>query len=289
MKNINTLVEDIYGLFKEGVDLNDQLLSEFSSNISNLLKTRLSKKEIERKGDTLRMSNFGTNCDRKLWYTVNEPDTAEELSPVTRFKFLYGDLIEELVLFLTKAAGHQVDGQQDEMNLHGVKGHRDAVIDGVLVDVKSANSRGFEKFAKHRVESDDPFGYLHQLGMYLEASKDDPKVLVKGEAAFLAVDKELGKLVVDKYRKPKVNYEQEVKDKRAIIQQPEPPKRHYLAEPDGQSGNYKLNTQCAYCQFKHHCWADSNGGQGIRTFIYSTGPRFLVKVARQPDVPEVAN
>jgi hypothetical protein len=43
------------------------------------------------------------------------------------------------------------------------------VIDGVTVDVKSASKYGFEKFLKHNLREDDPFGYISQLSSYVYA------------------------------------------------------------------------------------------------------------------------
>src|SRR6266849_6159935 len=40
---------------------------------------------------------------------------------------------------MAKAAGHEVLGEQDELTLDGVVGHRDCVIDGCIVDVKTTS------------------------------------------------------------------------------------------------------------------------------------------------------
>src|SRR5690606_19057418 len=124
----------------------------------------------------LRVSNLGTPCDRRLWFSINHPELAEPLEPHTRLKFLLGDVWEAVLLFLAKIAGHRVEGQQDEISLHGVLGHRDAVIDGTIVDVKSASSFSFDKFENHLKPEDDSFGYLTQINSYLEAAQDDPIV-----------------------------------------------------------------------------------------------------------------
>jgi hypothetical protein len=42
----------------------------------------------------------------------NDVDKGEDLTPNTYVKFLYGHLIEELLLFLTRAAGHKVTDEQ---------------------------------------------------------------------------------------------------------------------------------------------------------------------------------
>jgi hypothetical protein len=64
------------------------------------------------------------------------------------------------------------------------------------------------------------------------------------------------------------------------------PTRCFEGIPDGKSGNMKLGVNCSYCAFKAPCWADANDGEGLRLFIYSTGPRWLTEVEREPDVPE---
>jgi len=226
------------------------------------------------------MSNLGVPCDRKLWYTVNRPECGERLSGATAFKFLYGDIVERLVLHLAKIAGHEVVGEQTELDIDGVKGHRDAVIDGRLIDVKTATTHSFNKFKEHKLESDDPFGYLIQLGAYLHASQEDPDVKDKDKASFVAVDKQLGHICIDTYTTGHRDYSELVSRKRKILDGKEPPARAFGDIPDGKSGNRKLGTECSYCPFKHECWP------GLRTFNYAGGPTFLTKVEREPKVDE---
>ena len=131
------------------------------------------------------MSSIGAG-DRKLWYLHNLPPESQEiLSGPTHIKFLYGHLLEELLLLLVKEAGHTVEGEQDTLEIEGVQGHRDSVIDGVTVDVKTASKWGFKKFQEATLFTDDPFGYIAQISAYMEAGKTD--------GAFLAINKESGK------------------------------------------------------------------------------------------------
>lgn len=270
MKNISTLVQDIYDVLEHGkVELDEVKLAE-------MIKRRLEHKQS---GATLRMSNFGTPCQKKLWYQVNRPDMAETLPAYVRLNFLMGDIAEEVVLALATQAGHTVTGEQDELSIAGVKGHRDAIIDGVLVDVKTANGRGFEKFKYHKVETDDPFGYHSQLGLYLAGSQED--VSVKNQAAFLAFNKERGHLALDTYTYPQKDWTADIEAKKKMVELPWPPDRGFQAEPHNKSGNMKLCTACSYCPFKKDCWPE------MRTFIYSNGPVHLVRVVKEPDVPEV--
>ena len=74
-----------------------------------------------------------------------------------------------------------------------------------------------------------------------------------------------------------------------VVAHDEPPARCHEAVPDGKSGNRKLGINCSYCSHKARCWADINDGQGLRTFIYSTGPRYLTDVVKLPKVHEVVD
>jgi hypothetical protein len=278
VKTIDTLPADIYSVLESG-----KLTQEGIQRFCEELKAQLLARFTEEKGEpALRMSNLGEPCDRKLYWRINDPESGEPLSGQTLLKFLYGDLVELLVLFLAEEAGHTVEGRQDELVLEGIKGHRDAIVDGVLCDVKSASGYGYQKFKNHALEQDDPFGYLVQLGSYLQASASDPRLKSKTEAAFIAVNKENGAICVDTYRPPQVT-PKTIARKKDMLEASNPPGRSFDDVPDGASGNRKLGTNCSYCSFRERCWP------GLRTFIYSSGPRFLTKVARTPDVKEVTN
>jgi hypothetical protein len=280
MKQITTLVEDIKEVLGGARPVPEEDVREFSASLATMLVDRLSQGS---KPSGLRMSNYASP-DRKLWYTVNKPEYAEPLPPEARLKFLYGDIIEYLMLFLVKQAGHEVQHEQKEVQLHGVLGHIDGVIDGVVVDVKSANARSFAKFRDHLLDFDDPFGYRDQLSLYVESSKDLPGVKVKKQGAFLAVDKELGNLALDVYTKKDTDYEKETLRKRSMLSESAPPPRCYPSVPEGKSGNHRLGVECSYCPFKARCWADSNGGKGLAKAHYARGPVWLTRIEKEPDV-----
>ena len=270
-KSIDTLIPDIQERLTSGKPFEKEEVEGFGKNLANILSARLAEPP---KKASLRLSLLGTPCERKLWYALNQPEAAEKLSASARLKFLFGDIIEALVLFLAKAAGHKVEREQEEVRVGDVSGHIDAVVDNELVDVKSASTFSFKKFKEGGLKTDDPFGYIHQLGAYLSA--------VGGKQGhFLAVDKTLGHLTLDTHPSTGVDYEKLVEHKKKIVSQPDPPPRAYLDEADGKSGNRKLSMPCGYCQFRKTCWP------GARTFLYSRGPVTLTKVERLPDVPEI--
>lgn len=269
MKSISTLIQDIQQRLTSGEPFDEQTVTAFAHNLAKKLANRLSAEHTH----NLRISNLGTKCDRKLWLSIKAPEVAEPLSAATRLKFLFGDVLEELILFLARAAGHTVEKEQDEVNLNGVFGHIDGVIDGCLVDVKSASSYGYLKFKEHKLQQDDPFGYLTQIAGYAHG-------LGQSNGSFLAVDKSQGHITLDTYELPKVDFNALVASKRQMLAGPMP-KRGYRDEPEGASGNRKLGVACSYCAFKRHCWPN------LRVFRYSRGPMFLTHVAKEPKVQEI--
>ena len=192
-------------------------------------------------------------------------------------------MIEELILHLAVASGHEVKGMQDRLDVHGVKGHRDAVIDGMTIDVKSCSTYAFKKFKEGRLREDDPFGYISQLSSYVYAGKDDPLVTDKKQGAFLAVDKQNGHICLDVYdfSKELKTKEKEIKDIVKMVEGKLPRKKLDPIPQSKTSENKKLNVVCSYCEYKSTCW------DKLRTFIYSYGPEYLVEVNTEPKVPEV--
>lgn len=283
MKSIDTLVHDIEQVIKGKGGWTKAVNEYFMETIGEAAERRLTPSTEPRK-KTLRMSNIGTPCKRKLWYYLNLPEHEADLPAHTHLKFFYGDIIESLILSLAKAAGHTVEGEQDEVIVDGIVGHRDAVIDGVTVDVKSVSTMGFTKFKRNELRADDPFGYMKQLTGYVYGAKDDPKVTDKTGGAFLVMDKTLGHIHLDYYD---LTYEQFLFSKQLTeikegVKSSRPPKRNFDPVPDGKSGNMMLpNAPCGYCEYKKECHP------GLRTFLYSSGPRYLTTVSKLPAVDEL--
>lgn len=278
MKTIDTLVEDIYELFnpKTKVELKEEDLNAFAKSVVSSVASALAGREDKR---NLRLSMIG-QPNRKVWYEVTG-GKKQDLEPQTLIKFLYGDMLEQLLVLLVKAAGHSVEDAQKEVVVNGVVGHQDAVVDGVLVDFKSASDYGFKKFKEGTVAEDDPFGYVAQLSAYAAANKTN-------KAGWLAINKTTGELsYCPLHAMDFIDSESRVDEVKKLATQKEPPPRCYDAVPDGKSGNMRLAIGCSYCDFKLDCWKDSNNGRGLRTFNYSTGKKSFVKVAYEPNVPEI--
>jgi hypothetical protein len=221
------------------------------------------------------MSNIG-KPDRMLWYEINRTIPKEEFNGPTYLKFLYGDLIEEVVLFLSEAAGHAVSDRQRQVTVDGIVGHIDAVLDGVLIDVKSTSPYSFKKFKDGSLRNDDPFAYIPQLSGYLQGTGIN-------DGAYVAVDKQNGNIAVMTLQDTdRVDINARIAHVKEVISQDTPPTRCFQPEPMGKSGNMKLPTGCSYCSFKKECYSDVP----LRKFIYSTGPVWLTHVEEEPKVYE---
>ena len=280
-KTINTLVEDMYNVVEGKGGWTDAIGTLMGEGIATVANQRFGKPQEPR--GYLSLSSIGSPCQRKLWYKINKTNEADKLTSNTLLKFFFGDMIEELALSIAVAAGHKVEGMQDRLDVHGIKGHRDAVIDGMTVDVKSASPFAFKKFKEGNLRDDDPFGYISQLSSYVYAAKDDPLVTNKTAGAFLVIDKVNGHICLDVY-----DFEEELKTKeqemlaaKEMVAGPIPEDRIPPVPQSKTSPNTKLDMTCSYCEFNKICWPE------VRTFIYSTGPLHLVDVVTEPRTIEV--
>jgi len=284
MKSIDTLVKDIYDLFDPLVDVDldeqevDTQLDSFTKSLKETLKTFLSEVPTDRRN--LRLSAIGKPA-RQLWYGKNSKEKPQPLEPSTRVKFLYGHMLEDLLILLSRLAGHTVTDLQKTVYVNGIKGHQDCVIDDVLVDIKSASASAFKKFEENTIHKDDPFGYIAQISAYAEANNVD-------EAAFLAIDKSSGKICLTPIHSlGMINAKERIDYLKGAMEQDTPPDRCYSDAVDGASGNRKLAFGCFYCEHKRTCWSDSNEGKGLRVFKYANGNRYLTQVGKTPNVEEV--
>ena len=285
MKNIYTLVDDIYQLVStkepaEGVDI-EECIEQFGEGVKRLMRHEF----LEKRNDTrkLRMSNIGRE-DRYLWNLYNDVEQTDEIQPHTYVKFLYGHLIEEMLLFLSRAAGHEVTDEQKKCQVNGITGSMDCKIDGIVTDVKSVSTYGFRKFKDGTLAYDDPFGYVAQIKGYAYS---------EGATKFgwLAMDKQNGHLTYLMYDTEDTqapvydlisfDIKERIDHVKKLVELPTPPGVCYEPIADGKSGNQKLAVGCSYCSYKKECWPS------VRAFAYSSGPKYLVEVVNEPKVQEI--
>lgn len=281
MKNIDTLIKDIYRMLETKeippeVSLRDQC-DDFGKAMAELLWDNL-QPERDRSG-SLRLSAIG-KPDRKIWNAFKGV-AGEPIDGPTYIKFLYGHIVEALVLSLAEIAGHTVTDQQKEVEVEGIKGHMDGRIDGVLMDVKSCSAYGFKKFERNTLHLSDDFGYIAQLKAYAHD---------KGDTTYgwLAMCKQSGKLAWLQYDETDegttyhshINYDiaERAQHVKKLVSSDLLPVVCHTPVSDGKSGNERLATGCTYCDFKYNCWPD------VQKFAYAAGPKYLTTIKRQPKV-----
>ena len=283
-KNIDTLLPDIRKLLtSDGSDGSFTIsnFTRFSENLAVLALKQLAPSARIRPTGTVYASELGTKCLRQFHYKVNYPEQAERMSAATRFKFLYGNLIEEAVILLAKEAGHTVEYEQGRVEEVDdgvtIAGRIDAVIDGSIVDVKSTSPYGFDKMVNSE-KWEDSFGYKEQLSFYFQYSQFDDHESPR----FLLVDKVSGRMgtsVLTTVGGGKVPFE-DLRTKATLLVEaakkaPEDlERRGTIKHARGEI----LDTVCSYCAFKRLCWKDANGGVGLRVFNYSKGPTFFTNI-----------
>lgn len=285
-KHISTLATDIKSLIADisngkPANMTEENLNVFLQNIKEAMLAWNKPYNAEKYAGKLRMSILG-KPSRQLWYDKFSPKDKKEENSGLNLKFLYGHIIEHLVLYLAELAGHKIEDQQMKVEIDGVTGHIDSKIDGEICDVKSASSFSFKKFQTGEIVGDDPFGYHAQLSGYETANGTK-------DGGFLVVDKSTGDICFykpDDMAKP--NVKTLIKDLKNTLEQDTPPEKCYPYKEE-KNGNKTLAIGCQFCPHKWECHTDANGGKGLRVFRYSNKDTILADVIKLPKVDEVTN
>ena len=274
---ISTLLDDIGYRLEEGTVPEEANLAIFLDELKEVMQNFFVEESNRDSTGKLRLSAVGRE-DRKLWYDYKGYGK-EKLTTDLKIRFCLGHILEAFVLLLAREAGHTVEDCQKEVTVSGVKGHIDCLIDGELVDVKSASPYGFKKFVDGSlVHGDDPFGYMYQLSSYGAA-------LGKERGYFLAIDKSGGGMTLLNVPLDTVDPAERINYLKDTLPDDEPPPKCY-PEVEEASGNRKLGFNCKFCDFKVECWKDANNGAGLRKYNYSRGPEYFTHISKEPRVEE---
>ncbi len=281
-KRIDTVAIDIKKLVAgisngKPANVTEENMDKFLKNIKEAFNSW--NNPIREKDGKLRMSVLG-KPPRQLWYDRFSPKKTKSYDASLNIKFLYGHILEHLLLYLAELTGHKIGDQQKKVEIDNIKGHIDATVDGEVCDVKSASSFSFKKFKTGELVGDDPFGYHAQLSGY-EAGMGTTG------GGFLVMDKSSGDVCFykpDELAKP--NVPNLIKTLQDTLKSKTPPEKCYqLSETKG--GNKSLPIGCQFCAHKWECYKDANDGKGLRVFKYSNRYVYLAAVSRQPNVEEI--
>ena len=281
-KRIDTIATDIKNLVAgisngKPANVTEENMDKFLKNIKEAFNAW--NNPVREKDGKLRMSVLG-KPPRQLWYDRFSPKKTKDYDASLNIKFLYGHILEHLLLYLAELTGHKIGDQQKKVEIDNIKGHIDATVDGEVCDVKSASSFSFKKFKTGELVNDDPFGYHAQLSGYETG-------MGTKAGGFLVMDKSSGDVCFykpDELAKPNVTTL--IKTLQDTLKSKTPPDRCYqLSETKG--GNKSLPIGCQFCSHKWECYKDANGGKGLRVFKYSNKFVYLAEVNRQPNVEEI--
>jgi len=281
-KRIDTIATDIKTLVAgisngKPANVTEENMDKFLLNIKEAFHSW--NNPVREKDGKLRMSVLG-KPPRQLWYDRFSPKKTKSYDASLNIKFLYGHILEHLLLYLAELTGHKIGDQQKKVEIDNIKGHIDATVDGEVCDVKSASSFSFKKFKTGELVGDDPFGYHAQLSGYETG-------MGTNGGGFLVMDKSSGDVCFykpDELAKPNVTTL--IKTLQDTLKSKTPPEKCYqLSETKG--GNKSLPIGCQFCTHKWECYKDANDGKGLRVFKYSNKFVYLAEVNRQPNVEEI--
>jgi hypothetical protein len=278
-KTVETLVEDIYSLFEEEQSFTVEDTVELATRIANAIVLKFKPRKGKQRLEKIRPSNLGQPA-RKLWYDLHTKPDEFKYSPPMLLNFLYGDICEELMLWLAEQAGHTVTDQQRWIQYAGLRGKLDAKIDGYPVDAKSAFAANFDKFAKRTLKKPegDPYGYVGQLSYYDQGMKEQagtPQSEVT-TAYFFAFNKVGSLCTMPLNTLEQINVKDRVEYLNKAMEEETPPEELcYKPIPDGKSGNMKLGTQYTRCPYKWKCMPD------LKAYDFSP-TRYLTHVEVEP-------
>jgi hypothetical protein len=237
----------------------DELLYEFRDEISYAITRQLFRKREEKA--SLRLSGIG-KCLRGQAYTMHG-HKPNQPAPQAKMKFLYGDIVEALVVILAKHAGVLLSDEQKEVHLEDVMGHIDGIVlhDDIkyLFECKSMSEQSFKRFVQVGM-SDDPFGYVSQANSYAYALGLDHIVWVgvckstgKMHEEIRKVDTDLAKRTIENIRRLK-SCRNPTQFDRFPAKEETFGRKTKKNGMDNRTGNILLDTGCGYCNHNRTCW-----------------------------------
>lgn len=249
------LIEKIYEFLdlEQDKPVDEIMMQQYVDDVVHGFKRQvLDSREDKR---TLRLSGIG-KCLRGQAYNILGYDKDTYLTPRTKMTFLFGDIIEAILINLANHAGCDIYDQQREVVLEGIVGHIDGKVevDGkeYIVEIKSMSSASFDNFKRNGMSND--FGYVSQANSYAYA--EDCVGIV-----WLAMNKNTGHMheevrPVDEVLAQQTIYNIDAlrlcKEPEQFQQRPATPETWYK----NPTGNMKLDFVCSYCDFNKVCFGN---------------------------------
>lgn len=237
----------------------EQLLTKFGNETQAALKKHF---EQEPRIFKPSMSNVGRPlCQLQMELKHGSSSSGQDIN-----KFLFGDIVEDILFFLIYASGLEVVSEQEEVSLqigkHKLNGTLDIILningEHKVYDVKSASDYSFKTKMNntytHFIEN-DTYGYNEQLFAYSEAKKLKAGGFIinnksTGDIGVLEVPNNQDELRLQALKKIEYNLDNlNSPFKRSFSDVSE----LFKKKP---TGNKCLTLACDFCNYKQECWPD---------------------------------
>lgn len=170
MKNLKKFIQAWNEGSPKFSEIDEKHLKRHLFNTRQSILKQYSKDELA--GHYVRMSIMGYPAVEIAMKKLQQENGVNNANFVQRWIFHFGDYFESYVLLMMREFGLSVEAEQAEVvykhKKQKVVGHIDAVVDGVLVDVKTM---GYYIRSFREVQDDDR-GYVTQGHLYLECMRD---------------------------------------------------------------------------------------------------------------------
>ena len=245
----------------------DDLIEQFGEDCKDSLRKQLS----DRGNFRIRMSGLGRPlCQQKM----EKRGHTQEMGYNDIMRFLMGDLVEAVAVFVLKAAGVNVVDTQRQCNLNlsgeDVKGTLDIILDDgeqKVWDIKSTSPWSYENKFSGRggydvIKEDDPFGYIMQGYLYSEAQG-------MPFGGWIAINKSTGEWdfveAPDDQEEDRKAYLEEANKRVESLNKDDKFKIPFEATDESYTvkgekiftGNKLMPKTCTFCSFKQDCWKNA--------------------------------
>jgi len=204
----------------------------------------------------LRASNIGRSLCQ-LWFQKNKPELASPPASHFLLRMMIGDITEAVFKGLLKEAGakfEEPEKVETEIGGEVISGEYDLILDNKVDDIKSASPWSYRNKwldGKH-IEKHDSFGYVGQLQTYAKAKGVKPGgwwVInhSSGEFKYISYasdpDEVVNKLATTVTKLKENTFARCFKPIKEMFR-------------GVHTGNYILDTECKFCDFKKACWGE---------------------------------
>jgi len=252
------------------VTVSPSAIMDFAKECEESVEKQLNKK----RKFSIRMSGLGRPLCQQL---LDRQGIQEDMDYNALFRFLFGDLVESVMVLIMEQAEVDIVAKQKSVKLtlagHEVTGTLDLILRDEMGiekvwDVKSASEWAFKfKYTGYggydKIKEDDPFGYVMQGHLYGEATG-----LPFG--GWIVVNKSSGELAMveapDWQAEDRKEYLKDAERRVKRLLDPDPKfVKPFKSEFETykvkgeviRTGNKILPKICSMCGYRSHCWSKS--------------------------------